>query len=74
MTGGMKMSKKEKRWRRFYLFLMIFFYAIYVPVSVLEWLLGDGGLPITAVVVGIALPYMRKNHLHQIQMKEGTGA
>ena len=68
------MSKKEKRWRRFYLFLMIFFYVIYVQVSVLEWLLGDGGLPVTAVVVGIALPYMRKNHLHQIEMKEGTGA
>ncbi|PFG03892.1 hypothetical protein [Bacillus sp. es.034] len=68
------MSKKEKRWRRFYLFLMIFFYVVYVPVSVLEWLLGDGSMPVTAVVVGIALPYMRKNHLHQIQMKEGTGA
>jgi hypothetical protein len=74
MTGGIKMSKKEKRWRRFYLFLMIFFYVVYVPVSVLEWLLGDGSMPVTAVVVGIALPYMRKNHLHQIQMKEGTGA
>jgi hypothetical protein len=68
------MSKKEKRWKRFYLFLMIFFYAIFVPVSVLEWFAGDGGLPITAVVVGIALPFMRKNHLHQIQMKKGTGA
>jgi hypothetical protein len=74
MTGEDTMSKKEKRWRRFYLFLMIFFYAIYVPVSIIEWLARDGGLPLTAVVVGIALPYMRKNHLHQIQIKGNTGA
>ncbi|MCC5804408.1 hypothetical protein [Rossellomorea vietnamensis] len=68
------MSKKEKRWRRFYLLLMIFFYAIYVPVSILEWLAGDGGIPITAVVVGMALPYMRKNHLQQIQVKQDQGS
>lgn len=61
--------KSEKSWKRFYLFMMIFFYAIYVPVSLLEWLGGDGGIPITAVVVGVALPFIRKNHLNQIQGK-----
>ncbi|RDI37950.1 hypothetical protein [Falsibacillus pallidus] len=68
------MSKKEKRWRRFYLIMMIFIYAIFVPVSILEWLGGDGSLPITAVVVGGALPAIRKNHLQQIQAKENPGA
>jgi hypothetical protein len=68
------MSKKEKRWRRFYLILMIFFYVIFVPVSVLEWIGADGGFPITAIAVGVALPYMRKNHLNQIQVREGTKA
>ncbi|MBM7588267.1 hypothetical protein JOC86_004864 [Bacillus pakistanensis] len=63
------MSKKEKRWRIFYLCLMIFFYAIYVPVSVLMWLIGDEGFPITAVAVGIGLPIMRKNHIQQIQSR-----
>jgi hypothetical protein len=33
---------------------------MYVPVSVIEWLAGVDGLPMTAVVVGIAFPYMRK--------------
>lgn len=65
------MSKSEKRWRRFYLILMIFIYVIYVPVTVVEWLAGSGGFPITAVVVGFGLPLMRKNHLNSIREKEG---
>lgn len=66
--------KSEKSWKRFYLFMMIFFYAIYVPVSLLEWLGGDGGIPITAVVVGVALPFIRKNHLSQIKEKRNKEA
>ncbi|MFC4558648.1 hypothetical protein ACFO3D_10550 [Virgibacillus kekensis] len=65
------MSKSEKRWRRFYLTLMIFIYAVYVPVTLIEWLAGGGGIPYTAVIVGIALPYMRKNHIESIREKEG---
>lgn len=64
------MSKSEKNWRRLYLFLMIGIYGIYVPISVYEWLSGAGGFPFTAVVVGIGLPIMRKNHLQQIWEKE----
>ncbi|ETP69083.1 hypothetical protein AC739_01555 [Planococcus glaciei] len=58
---------KEKKWRKIYLVLMIFFYAVFVPVTFAEWLLGEGGFPFTAIVVGMALPYMRKNHLLQLQ-------
>ena len=58
---------KEKKWRKIYLVLMIFFYAVFVPVTFEEWLLGEGGFPFTAIVVGMALPYMRKNHLLQLQ-------
>lgn len=59
--------KKEKKWKRIYLALMIFFYAIFVPVTVAEWLFSDGGFPFTALAVGLALPFMRKNHLAQLQ-------
>ncbi|MCA1057011.1 hypothetical protein LCM10_18770 [Rossellomorea aquimaris] len=52
--------------------LLIFFYVIYVPVSIIQWFAGDGG--ITALVVGIALPYMRKNHIEQIRVKQSGGA
>lgn len=62
------MSKKEKNWKRFYLFIMIFFYFIYVPVSVAEWIFSDGGIPLTAIVVGFALPVIRKNHLTKIRI------
>ncbi|MFD2760681.1 hypothetical protein [Lentibacillus juripiscarius] len=68
------MSKSEKRWRRFYLVLMIFIYAIFVPVTVIEWLAGSGGFPITAIVVGLGLPLMRKNHMNSIRVKEGNNA
>lgn len=63
----MSMSKREKKWRRIYLFLMIFIYAIFVPVSALEWLVGEGKFPYTAIVVGFALPFIRKNHLTTIK-------
>ncbi|WP_077327777.1 hypothetical protein [Virgibacillus siamensis] len=65
------MSKSEKNWRRFYLILMIFIYGIFVPVTVFEWLAGSEGFPLTAIVVGFALPLMRKNHLTAIWEKEG---
>lgn len=58
---------KEKKWRRIYLFLMIFFYGIFVPVTIAEWLFSDGEFPFTAIAVGLALPFMRRNHLAQLQ-------
>ncbi|WP_053364890.1 hypothetical protein [Bacillus sp. FJAT-27245] len=66
--------KSEKSWKRFYLFMMIFFYAIYVPISLLEWLGGDSGIPVAAVVVGVGLPFIRKNHLIQIKEKRNEEA
>ncbi|MEC5424931.1 hypothetical protein QGM71_15700 [Virgibacillus sp. C22-A2] len=66
------MSKTEKKWRRIYLVLMIFIYAIYTPITGLEWLFGDGGFPFTAIVVGVALPVGRKTHLQTIREKEGN--
>ena len=59
--------KKYKNWTRIYLLLTIFFYGIFVPVTIAEWLFSDAGFPYTAVVVGIALPAMKKNHLAQIK-------
>ncbi|PKH11253.1 hypothetical protein [Planomicrobium sp. MB-3u-38] len=59
--------KKYNRWKKIYLFLMLFFYGIFVPVTAAEWLFSDAGFPFTAVVVGIGLPPMRKNHLAQLK-------
>ncbi|GIP36913.1 hypothetical protein J31TS4_01930 [Paenibacillus sp. J31TS4] len=64
------MSAKEKRWKRIYLFLMIFVYAIYVPVSVFEWLAMEERFPLSAFVVAVALPVMRRNHLKQLQSQD----
>ncbi|MBS4210371.1 hypothetical protein [Bacillus sp. FJAT-50079] len=60
---------REKKWKRFYLFLMIFFYGIFTPVSFAEWLFADGKFPYTVIIVGIALPAMRKNHLMKLQQQ-----
>lgn len=59
--------KKEKKINRIYIALMVFFYVIYVPVSVAGWLGGDEGFPITAVTVGIGLPIMRSTHLNRLR-------
>lgn len=59
--------KKYKRWKRTYLILSIFFYGIFVPVTIAEWLFSDASFPFTAVVVGLALPAMKKNHLAQLE-------
>lgn len=58
---------KQKKWQRIYLVLMIFFYGIFVPVTLFEWLFSNGTFPFTAIAVGLALPFMRKNHLAQLQ-------
>lgn len=57
----------RKKWRKIYIGLMIFIYAVYVPVSVFEWLASDGGFPFTAVLLAVALPLMRKNHWTQLK-------
>ncbi|MEK5100994.1 hypothetical protein MKX83_03250 [Cytobacillus sp. FSL M8-0252] len=67
------MSKKESKWKRIYLFIMLFVYILFVPISLFEWLLSGDRFPIAATVVAIALPFMRKNHLNTIRREE-TGS
>lgn len=62
--------EKEKKWRRIYLFLMIFVYGIFTPVTVFEWLAGDGRFPLTAIVACLAMPTIRKNHLTRIKQEK----
>ncbi|SEP98308.1 hypothetical protein [Piscibacillus halophilus] len=64
------MSKKEKKWNRFFIILMVFIYVIYAPITIYEWLTGSGGFPLTAIVVGTALPLARKNFLNRIRAHE----
>lgn len=61
---------REQRWKRFYFILMLFIYLIYAPVSILEWLLVNSGFPYTALTVGTALPFIRKNHINTIRKEE----
>ncbi|MFD1020582.1 hypothetical protein ACFQ2J_15445 [Thalassobacillus hwangdonensis] len=51
---------------------MIFFYGVYLPISLFEWIVGSSGFPYTALIVGLALPWMRKNHIHTIKKQWGT--
>lgn len=69
---GFDSMKKYKRWKNTYLLLLIFFYGIFVPVTVAEWLFADAGFPFTAIIVGIALPAMRKNHLALLKSQAST--
>ena len=65
------MTVREKRWRRFYLFLMLFIYVIYVPASFLEWIFLGEKIPFVAIFIGVAIPFMRKNHINNIQSGKG---
>ena len=64
------MTKNERKWHKIYTALMVFIYLIYIPVSVIEWLSTDSSFPIVALVVGIALPFMRKNHMAQLKEEQ----
>ncbi|MBU5214813.1 hypothetical protein M3685_25190 [Heyndrickxia oleronia] len=59
------MSKQERKWRRIYFWLMIFIYCIYGPVEILEYVLDDGNFPLSFIFVGLAIPFIRKNHLNK---------
>lgn len=62
------MSRKEKRWSKIYKYFMIFFYAILVPIAIFDFMAG-GGFPFEFLIVGLALPAMRANHLNMIRAK-----
>ncbi|MFD2638739.1 hypothetical protein [Piscibacillus salipiscarius] len=66
------MFKSEKSIRRLYLFLMIFTYGIYIPVTLVELINGTASNAslITAVVLATGVPTMRKRHLESIKNKE----
>lgn len=64
------MTKKEKKWRRIYLVFLIFIYAIYIPVELFEFITEGGGFPITVIIVGVAYPIVRINHLKQIRLEQ----
>jgi hypothetical protein len=64
------MSKKEKRWRRFYVFLYILFYGFIIPLSLLLFFIGEEKFPFTMIPVALALPAMKHNHIKKIREKE----
>jgi len=66
------MSQKEKKWRRIYLALLIFIYCLYIPVEVYEFIQEDKMFPIAVIVVGLAFPVMRYNHLKKIRAEEAS--
>lgn len=64
------MDKKEKKWRWIYIVLMIFVYAIYIPVRLYEYINDGSAFPITVVIVGVFFPIMRHNHLKKIKEEQ----
>jgi hypothetical protein len=64
------MSKKEKRWRRVYLFLYILIYGMVAPLSLLLFFAGGESFPFFIIPVVLALPVMKQNHIQKIREKE----
>lgn len=63
------MLAKERKWRKLYLFTMIFIYGLVIPAMLFEWLVLEGKFPLAGFVIGFALPAMRKNHLTKIRQE-----
>jgi hypothetical protein len=64
------MSKKEKHWRRVYLFLYILIYGMVAPLSLILFFAGEESFPFFIIPVVIALPVMKQNHIRKIREKE----
>ncbi len=69
--GVTNMSAKEKKWRKIYKYFMIFYYAILLPVAILDIFI-SGDISYGILAAAIALPAMRANHLRAIREKEGN--
>ncbi|MGY3717835.1 hypothetical protein ACWE42_20185 [Sutcliffiella cohnii] len=67
-----ELSKRERKWRRFYLFVMIMIYGLVIPLALSLFFVGES-FPLIPIFVGIALPFMRNNHLKQIRQQEYNG-
>lgn len=63
---------KLKKWRRLYKYLGIFVYAIYLPVSTIEWLFFDERFPLSAIAIAGAFPFIKQNHLKQLESKHSA--
>ncbi|MBM7581064.1 hypothetical protein [Jeotgalibacillus terrae] len=58
--------KKYKRWKRFYMILMIMF-GILIPVELMLWLAGSESFPLASIGIGATLYAYRKHHLQQME-------
>lgn len=62
------MSKQERNWRRFWTFMLIYFYALITPATIVSAIYTED-FPISLVILAIGLPFMRKNHLAALRRK-----
>jgi hypothetical protein len=64
------MSKRERRWRRFYILLFTFLYGCVIPINLFVYFsLTDERFPFVPILVGIILPFTKKRHLEQIRQE-----
>jgi len=69
--GVTYVSAKEKKWRKIYKYFMIFYYAILLPVAIVDFFV-SGDIAYGILAAAIALPALRANHLRAIREKEGS--
>lgn len=54
------MSKQERNWQRFWNFMLLYFYALIVPATIIGAIY-RGDFPIQLVILAIGLPFMKKS-------------
>lgn len=65
----LRMSKREKRWRVFYVIFMLFVYVIGVPIFLID-LFANGSISYGFLIFSIAVPFIRTKHINEIRQKE----
>ena len=61
--------KRHKRWRVFYIFLMIVVYGLLIPGQLLLWIVDETSFPYQIIIYIIAVPFIRKQHLRYLDEK-----
>lgn len=65
------MSKQERNWQRFWKYMLIYYYALIVPVSIISAIYREV-IPFQMVILAIGLPFIKKNHLAFIRKKNAS--
>ncbi len=65
------MSRQERNWQRFWRYMMIYFYALIVPATIIGAFYREE-FPMQLLILAIGMPFIKRNHLAFIRKKNAA--